>query len=219
MAEYYWPRGVLRPNNVQLTLNERNLATSPAVSGYTQVVSSGPPIWSATFGSIDLRTSNQRICWRALAALLEGRRNVIIVPFCRGDQPRAVGADTETVPHDDDSPHNDDAPYSQKFNEVYLAASASAGAASLSLDIVVAGTIQPGNYFSINDRLYIIRKTPTPTTIEIWPPLRTAVSAGDWVEFDNPTCRMRLASDQEMAVDFQRLRFGNATVSFIEDLT
>ena len=100
-----------------------------------------------------------------------------------------------------------------------MSAGAVAGAITLSLDIVIAGTIQPGNYLSINDRLYIVRKTPTPTTVEIWPPLRAAVTAGDWVEFDNPTCRMRLASDQEMSVDFQRLRFGNATVSFIEDLS
>ncbi len=219
MTEIYWPRGVLRPNNVSLTLNERNLATSPAVSGYTQVVSSGPPIWSATFGAIDIRTEQQRRLWRALAALSEGRRNVFIVPFCRGDQPRATGADVKTVPHSDDAPHDDDAPYSQGFNDVLVGAAASAGAVSITLDISIAGTIQPGNYLSINDRLYIIRKTPTPTTIEIWPPLRKSIIAGDWVEFDNPTCRMRLASDQEMSIDFQRLRFGNATVSFIEDLS
>jgi hypothetical protein len=220
MAEYNWPRGVLRPSNVlPPTLNERNMATNPAISGYTQVVSSGPPIWTARFGNIDIRTSQQRLAWKALAALLEGRRNIVIVPFCGGDQPKSIGADRTTVPHDDDTPHDDDAPYSQKANEVYLSASSSAGAISLTFNVVVAGTIEPGHYLSINDRLYIIRKTPTPTTVEIWPPLRAGVNAGDWVEFDNPTCRMRLASDQEMSVDFQRLRFASPSVNFIEDLT
>ncbi len=220
MAEIYWPRHALRPNNVSVTLNERNLATAPAVSGYTQVVSSGPPIWSITFGNIDIRTETQRRLWRAVSALAEGRRNVFIVPICRGDQPLPSGYDgVSEVTHSDDSPHDDDTPYSQSANSVTVGVAAGAGAVVITLDINVVGTIEPGHYLSIDHRLYIVRGTPSAATVNIWPPLRKAVSAGELVELDNPTCRMRVASDSEMAADFQRLRFGQASVSFIEDLT
>jgi hypothetical protein len=254
MAEYAWPCEVLRPRNVAFNLNERTLGSSPSVSGYTQVVSGGPPIWSATFGEIDIRTKEQRLAFKALSTLLQGRINVVIVPLCRGDQPVPVRMLPMFVPHDDDTPHDDGAPYLYYYADpsgalatdddrgyydsslfadgspfdstlivASVGASAAAGTATINMQAAAIGDVQAGHLFSIENRLYRITGVTDNGSgnydLSIWPPLRLAVSAGDWMEFDNPKCRMRLASDQEMSLDLSGHRFARPTVNFIEDLS
>lgn len=223
MAEYMWPCAVLRARDVAFNLNERTLGTSPSVSGYTQVVSGGPPIWTATLGNIDIRTKEQRLTFKALGALLQGRLNIIRVPMCMGDQPVPAGYVVEDVLFDDDVYFDDDTPFAQPVISAEVSAIGVAGAVSVSMLAATIGGMQAGQHFSIDERLYRITGVTDNIggnyDLSIWPPLRKAIAVGDWMEFDDPTCRMRLASDQEMNLDLQSRRFGNPTVRFVEDLS
>lgn len=223
MAEYYWPGAVLRPRRASFMLNERNMTTSPSVTGTVQVSASAPPVWSASYTEVSIRTSAQRLAFNGLGYLLQGMRNTVIVPVCPIDQPFAAGYSNATVLHSDDSPHDDGAPYYQSGISVSVSTDTAANATTLPIDIISAGLIQSGQKFSVNNWLYAIRRadylTATTATLIISPPLREAVVAGDWVEFASPTLRMRLASDREMTLNADYHRFDTPTVNFVEDFS
>jgi hypothetical protein len=54
-------------------------------------------------------------------------------------------------------------------------------------------------------------------TVTIRPPLREDTTAGTRVEFDNPTCIMRLAAPDAMDLVLDRRIYGQADVKFVED--
>jgi hypothetical protein len=221
-----WPDAVLRPQNVAFDLAPRTLAGPSSVSGFTQVVASDAGIWKAKFGSVVINRRQHVLAFRAIDALLEGRMTPILVPLCRGYQPVPVGAVDaglySQVPHSDDAFFDDGSGYVSTVIEVTASADAAARAVSVPVDIGYAGEIEPGQHFSIGERLYRIRgitfASPTSATLSFRPPLREAVTAGDRLEFDNPVCRMRLASDDAMNLELQLRRFGSPSVEFIEDL-
>jgi len=198
-----WPTGVLRPRNVAFDIASRSLAGASSVSGRTQVVSSDAGIWKATLGDIVIRDRNTRLAFRAIANLLEGRLGTILVPLCRGDQP-APQADGlfEQVPHDDDAYFDDDTGYVGGATLVTLNDDLAVRAVSAEVTIAYGGEMEPGQHFSLGERLYRLRtveySSDTAATITFRPPLREAVDADTELNFDDPVCRMRLVSDAEM---------------------
>lgn len=223
MAEYTWPCEVLKARNIAFNLNERTLGTSPSVSGFTQVVASGPPIWTATLGEIDIRTKEQRLAFKALGTLLQGRLNTIRVPMCMGDQPTVSGYPADTVPYSDETTFDDDTEFYHSAMSVFSSGAASAGSVNISVIAHLIGDIQAGQHFSVDERLYRITGVTNNGSgnydLSVWPPLRVAIPDGEFLEFDNPTCRMRLATDQEMALELIGRRFSTRTVNFIEDFS
>jgi hypothetical protein len=218
-----WPVGVLRPQNVAFDIAPRSLAGPASVSGKTQVVSSDAGIWKATFGNLVIRDRDAVLAHRALSALLEGRLGTILIPLCRGYQPVPAGAEDaglyDPVPHGDGTPFGDDSEYHGGVIDVTAAADAPVRAVSMTVTVDVAGDIQSGQHFSIGERLYRVRSFATDTGILTFrPPLRELVPAGARLEFDDPVCRMRLASDDAMDLELSLRRFGSPTVNFIEDV-
>jgi hypothetical protein len=67
-------------------------------------------------------------------------------------------------------------------------------------------------------RATLAKPLPATANITFRPPLREAVPSGTNLEFDQPVCRMRLASDSEMNIAFNHIVMGQPTVNFIEDL-
>jgi hypothetical protein len=226
MSTILWPVGVLRPRNVSFDIYPRTLAGPTSVSGKTQTVSSDAGIWRITFGDITVRNRAEVLAWRGIDAILEGRLNPILVPFCRAYQPVPDGAVAaglyDDVPHDDDSPFDDETEYGATVIEVETSASASSGATSMAVTIGYADTIVPGQVFSIGERAYRVRTityaSATAATITFRPPLREAVASAAELNFDNPVCRMRLASDSEMALPLSGRRRATETVNFVEDV-
>lgn len=218
-----WPMQVLRPRVVAFDIAPRSLAGPSSVSGFGQVVASDAGLWKATLGEILVHSRQERLAFRALATLLEGRLNPILIPLCRGDQPVPEGAVEAglygTVPHDDGAPFDDDSEYSGTVIDVVAASNAAVRAVSMTVTVNYAGEIQSGQNFSVGERLYRVR-TFDPDTDELTfrPQLREAVSIGDRLEFDNPIGRFRLASDAEMDLELQMRRNASPTVRLIEDL-
>lgn len=217
-----WPVGVLRPQNVAFNIAPRSLAGPTSVSGKTQVISSDAGIWKATYGSIVVRSRAAVITHRAISTLLEGRMGTILVPLCRAYQP-APAADGlfDTVPHSDDALFSDGTGYVGNAAKVLTAAMA-ARAVSGAVTISHGGPIEPGQHFSVGERLYRLRSVTytgaNTANITFRPPLREAVAFGDELNFDRPACRMRLASDGEMDLELSLRRFGSPTVNFVEDI-
>lgn len=220
-----WPIGILPARDVSFDIASRSLAGPTSISGKTQTVSTDAGLWKATLGSILIRDRNSRLAFRAIANLLEGRLNPILVPLCRGDQPVAEGAVADglydEVSHDDETYHDDDTGYVGGSIEVVSAAMA-IRATSGAITIAHGDTLEAGQHFSIGERLYRLRtveyNSANTANITFRPPLREAVAFGTFLNFDDPVVRMRLADDSQMDLELQMRRFGAPSVSFIEDI-
>ena len=217
-----WPVHALRPQNVSFDPAPRSLAGPASVSGATQVVSSDAGIWKATFGNVIIRNRQHVLAFRALGVLLEGRLNPVLVPRCGDYQPKPATGWSEGVPHSDGTPFSDGALYQGTAIDVVAATGAPARAVSLDVTIGNAGLIEPGQDFSIGERMYRVKRadytSPTTATLKFWPVLREAVPAGAVLNFDSPVCRMRLADDGQMDLELQLRRFGQPSVQFVEDV-
>ncbi|MER9135112.1 hypothetical protein NKI20_02215 [Mesorhizobium sp. M0830] len=222
-----WPEEVLRPTNVSFDLDSRSLAGPASVSGATQVVASDAGIWKATFGNVVVKSRQAVLAHRAIAALLEGRLGSILIPLCRGYGPSSgavLSADEEAlfaeVPHSDDALFDDGTGYVGSLTNVVAAANAAVRATTITATVTYAAdSIQPGQHFSIGERLYRIRTYDAGTGVmTIRPPLREAITAGDHLEFDDPVCKMRLAQDDGLDLELAMRRFSSPSVSFIEDV-
>nr|WP_275448477.1 hypothetical protein [Mesorhizobium sp. IRAMC:0171] len=219
----------MRPRDVLFEVSPRTLAAPASVSGATQTVASDAGLWKATYSNLIIRERNHVLAFRAIANLLEGRLGSIVIPLCRAYQPLPDGfTSTETaalldgVPHWDDAPFGDDSEYEGGTMSVELSSGISARAVSANIVVNYGGTIEPGQHFSIGERLYRVRTitytTPTTAAITFRPPLREAAAAGAILDFDDPVVRVRLASDDAMDLDLSGRRFANPSVSFIEDV-
>lgn len=224
MATLRWPEKVLRPRDVAFDIAPRSLAAPSSVSGNTQVVASDAGIWKVSFGGVVVTSRTEVLAWRGVAASLEGRLTPILVPFCRGYQPVPTDSDGlyDTVPHSDDSPHDDDTEYQGQVIDVTLASSPAVRAVSANITIGYADTIQPGQMFSLGERMYrlktVVYTSDTAAAITFRPPLREAATSGDRLELDDPVVRCRLASDDEMDLPLDGRRRALPTVNFIEDV-
>lgn len=224
MATIRWPIKVLPARNVQFDIASRSLSGPASISGAVQVVSSDAGIWKATLDGIIVTGRQSILAWRGIANLLEGRLGSILVPLCKGYQPFLPewGSLYAPVPHSDDAYFSDGAGYVSQVIDVTLAGSVAARAVSANVHISVADMLQPGQHFSIGERLYRLRTvtytSDTTAAITFRPPLREAASLGDRLNFDDPVCRMRLASDSEMDLPLELNRTARPTISFVEDV-
>jgi hypothetical protein len=219
-----WPCGLLTPTNVAWNIAPRTLAAPASVSGLTQVVATDAGIWVAKFDAIPVKSRDAILTFRAIATLLEGRLGQVLVPRCAAWGPRATGTDSDLldmVPHSDETFFSDDTGYVGRANSIHAAAPAAVRATGITVTIIYGGLIEPGQDFSIGERMYRVRTVTyvnaTTATLTFRPPLREAVTTGTALEFDDPICRMRLASDDAMNLDLAMHKYGVPTVTFLED--
>lgn len=221
MATPLWPIGVLPPRNLALDIAPRSLAAPSSISGITQVVSPDAGIWKITYDAVPVFDAQRIKAWRAIANLLEGRLGSILIPITRFYQPVPPGSGPlyQQVPHSDDALFDDGSGYIGRVIDVVTVGSMALRAVSGTVQVNYAGDIEPGQHFSVGERLYRIRTfDPDTGAMTFRPPLRESVPAGTNLEFDNPICRMRLATDAEMDLPLELNRYSFPTVNFIEDL-
>lgn len=224
----YWPEA-LRPQKIKVDISHRNLRGPTAQSGFTQVVSNSAGIWVATYDSIPVYKSSMVRMWRALDSEIGGQRETISLPIW--DYPRAPGANDElgsnllgfgNLPHSDETLFDDNTGYQTAYTNVNVSAAASVGATTVSLTKVSKTLLEPGHRFSVNDRLYQIKRvtsqTNTAATVIVTPPLREALKVGDRAEFDYPRVLMRLTDDKAMQLDLNYNGYATPTLTFFEAL-
>jgi len=199
-----------------------NISGPVSQAGVSDVISGDAGFWRATYASVIVTSRDRVIVWRALAAKLQGRLNPILVPYCSAYQPIMKGVSVSSVPHDDGTTFDDGTGYAGNKTHVFLTADVPVRAVSCTVNVVAADTIQPGQVFSLGERLYqitdIVDVSGSTKQISFLPPAREAVPADTELEFTNPVCRMRLASDDAMAIDLDLNKRGFPTVDFVEDL-
>lgn len=223
----YWP-DLLRPQAIKVDLAHRSLSGPSAQSGFSQVVSNSAGIWTATYDSIPVYSSAMIRCWRALDALIEGRQGVISIPVW--DFPRSPSAADELgsniynlsqAPYSDGALHSDYSGYQTTWTNVLVGENTAIGATTVTLTKNAPYvTLEPGHRFSINDRLYQIRKIEsqgdTTAVVTIRPPLREAITVGNIAEFDYPRLKVRLTDDKAMQIDLDYNAYGTPSLSFME---
>lgn len=225
MATIRWPLQVLMPQGLSLDIASRSLSGPASVSGAVQVVASDAGIWKVTFDQVPVMREQQVKAWRGVSGLLEGRLNPILVPISRAYQPGWVENDnslTDPVPHSDDAFFSDGSGYVGSVNDVRLAGSVAVRATTANVVVNYGGPLEPGQHFSLGERLYRIRRvtetSETTATITFRPPLREAATIGDRLELDDPVVRVKLASDDAMDLSLQANFIGFTTVTFVEDV-
>jgi len=217
-----WPPA-LHPRDIGIHYRARNLSGGAATNGYEQVVMSPAGLWVVEYGRVRIASAAIAQLWNGLATRWEGRLNPILVPFCLGPRPYAGGAtEAPVLPHSDDTFFDDDTGYTQFAIVASVAMAAPLRATTLAIDMAAGGELAIGQYFGIGDRAYQIRSIDsvagTVTTVGFRPPLRVAAAAGTVVNFDRPVCKMRLETDDAMAVTLELFRHASPTVRFVEEL-
>lgn len=220
-----WPCSVLKPRNRLVDPAYRSVSGGTAINGFTQVVSSDAGIWKATFEAIAIRNFSEVKVWRAIRAHSEGRLNPILISLCEGSiRPLADPSQKSIppVPHSDAAFFDDNSGYLSPNINIKIAQNAGLRATALTLNKIRSGALEPGQRFSVGERLYEIRKVVSQSSsqaeIAIWPPLREAVAAGADANFDRPVLRVRLATDGEMDLMLELNKFASPTVNFLEDM-
>ncbi|HYJ44082.1 MAG TPA: hypothetical protein VEW06_06460 [Xanthobacteraceae bacterium] len=189
-----WPHTVLRPRDVIRRLRARTTAGTTSASGFTQRVSTNAHIWVIEYDGILISTEHELASWDAVEASLDGAANPIYVPL--------VGDTDGATPGS-------------------LVGATAAGQTIVTVRRV-GDTVKNGRHFSVGEarlhRIWWIESSAGDDYLcHIRPPLRDAYPDAVALNFLQPYCKCRLASDDEMSLTITPGRFATGAVKFLED--
>jgi hypothetical protein len=197
-----WPFDDLKPRHIGIYPCAATIGGGVALTRKEPAIDSGAGYWRIEYGSIPITPRALILLWRKMEMLFEGRARVVSVPIYDGKR----------------------APWLTVGGAITATANASAAvdATAMSINVASGGALKVGMHFSALGRLHrIIGITSTVGSVygvNIWPKLRDAIGSGDALDFRRPTCRVRLASDDGMALNLELLRLGDPSVTFEEAL-
>jgi hypothetical protein len=219
-----WSNSTFPPRSVMFTRRSFSRSGGLGITGIEQVVQSSTDYWAATL-SFKIHSSAQILAYRALQAQNWGRSGEWIIPACPqlglpfGGPPAAdYSFGSDWGPDFSIGTAPTDIPPGEGALSTVLAAK---GSRSITIQFIDPGFApQPGMYFSIGNRLYLVG-TVTPLgvrtfTITFAPGLRAAAPINTAVEFTSPRCLMRLAQDNEGELNLDWLRFAEISLNFVE---
>jgi hypothetical protein len=226
MAIVYWPK-VICPLNIAINAKAKTIGGPSALSGFVQNVATLAGSWNIRYEGIPVMSPERIMMWRALAGLIEGRSNQVIVPifdiYKLTPLVSVPLAAASTSTYGDGSVQSDGTGFYTNKIQAVVTTFSPKGRTSLILNLFNCPDITPGQHFSINYRLYritsIISKTSGATEVKIWPSLRDDVLPLSDVIFDDVVCKCRLATDNELDLTLEAGRWGKSAVNFIEDIS
>jgi hypothetical protein len=214
----------------RIAFDDRGMAVAgpPSMTDRTMINSLDAGYWVADLELATLSPGEDVKVFRQLRALLEGGANQLRVPVfdggrAGGQAPWAYDGGTpitavSNVTFSDGALFADGTEFYQQPITVELTAPAALRAIEIAVEVSQAGEIMGGEYFSLGDRLHVIRQVlaveSTTQTWRVWPPLREAHAAGEQLNFARPVCRMTLTSPASLTLG--RLWMASPTLSFIE---
>ncbi|KMO34705.1 hypothetical protein [Methylobacterium aquaticum] len=229
MADRPWPPS-LRFASILFEPVSTSRSGGQSFTGAEQVIVSPTARWKASvtipiadrrYGPIERQ--NMVLAYRWVKA--GGRASVIIVPHQDGRGPAhqaGIVPCSGAVPHSDGATFSDGSGYAQSFTGATLAAPAALNATQISLNVPAGLAPLPGMRFSTPDnRLHQIDDLlgfdgGSTWTVRIGPWLRAVYPVGTVMDFDNPRCRMRLASDDTGQLSLSLNKFGTPSIEFNE---
>ncbi|MDX0275754.1 hypothetical protein GOC21_17690 [Sinorhizobium meliloti] len=224
MAEFtFWPANLLPPKEIAANPVPFTRSGGRTINGLERAIRTDRGFWSVDLNGVLLHTKAQRRTWNAIRTFLSGRSGLIVVPVWSWDTAPFSSGNIEPsigVPHSDQTPFSDGTLYSQGSIAVRCAATAEIGATSVSLKILSAEADLSGVRFSYNHALYetgpAISVSGQTWTVPVFPAVRATIPAGADLEFNLPTCLVRLADDRGMDVSMNPSRISEHSVSFVE---
>lgn len=199
-ADVTWPFDDLKPRDIGIFPVAAPIGGGIALTGKEPTIDSGAGYWRIVLGAIPVKTRANIYAFRALEAQLEGRGRTIAIPIYDGKRapwPATPGGAIDAEATD----------------------GALEGATTLQILPVNIAEIEVGMFFSAGNRLYRVKAVQGDSNVfdvEIWPPLRADIEAGEALEFGRPVCLCRLADDLGMALALDGHKRGEATIEFVE---
>ncbi len=218
-----WPYDILTPRHMEASFMPGTQRGNTSLEGVSQRVSSDAGLWKVEMEGFTLGTPAQIKLWRALAALVEGGLEQIIMPvedLDRAPEPRdSVGG----ILHAGGVPFAGGVGYRVGLYDASVATAAALRATEIVLDHRGFTAPDPGTRLSIGVRYHqlksVLAEADGQTTYKISPPLRDPVIAKAPVRFDRPRllCRLSRATDMELK-PLDHGRWGTADLTLIEDV-
>jgi hypothetical protein len=230
-----WPENVL-PSKVMFHPDIPSASGGPSFGGQEQVVFSSAGRWKASLTMSLWRTvsglvpATRILAARAMVAYLKGRSNTVYMGvFDETYSPSALAGDgyglITGIMHSDGTLFSDGSGYAQYATPALLAANASQGDMAAVITLLKSDQqVQAGQYFGFGaSELYLINSCVADAVsgnwdVQFWPPLRSAHSAGETVNFDTPTCEMRLANDDSGQLSFGPNMSADQSLDLVEAL-
>ncbi len=222
---YDWDYRVA-PRSVGFFRRGHTIAGSPAQSGLREIDEVKAEHWTARLGQVPAAGAIDVKAYRALSAISECGGNLIRVPAFDNEQrpfPLVDGVPISTVgstEYTDQTRFTDGTGFKELTIKVKLTISHLRGSTEIAATVSNAGPITGGEYFTLGERLHCITEVLTVVgtlqTWRIWPRLRQNYPQNKPLNFDRPTCLMRLASDQADDITIEFGINGVANIEFIE---
>jgi hypothetical protein len=194
-----WPTTTLRPAQILANPVPFTRSGGRSLGGIERVTRTDRGYWSIVYKSVLLSNPSERQYFNAIRTTLNGMAGSLTVPVWSHD---SNGAESSIV--------------------VTMAAAASVGDTQVTLELGSGIDNLAGVRFSYNHALYetgfAIDIYDDQWIVPIFPALRADIAADAVLEFDSPTCLVKLASDREMDVSLTAGMVDRADVSFIEDV-
>jgi len=218
-----WP-SLLVPAQIEVNPTPFSRSGGVSLGGLERVIRTDRGWWEVAYKGVALYDDGQRRAWNRLRVSLSGMAGSVAVPIWSFDSapwlPGTVNGKFLT-PHSDGSPFSDGSMYSQPGIVVEMAVAAEVGDTSVALRLVYGIEELAGTRFSYQHALYetgrVISIVDDVWTISVFPAIRADIPVDAALEFDLPTCLVRLATDREMDVSLTAGSFDRADVSFTED--
>jgi len=215
-----FPYETLKARSVRFDIAGSSIGGGLSNNGQQQVVNaSGGGLWILSLSGFIIRTPAQVRAWRRIQYGSQAGVVPVNVPVCE-----LRNAPISGVPHSDGSPFSDGSLY--RWLDVAASTVGNMALRATSGVFSFEGGAEPegGELFSIEyaagyHSLHAITSvTPSGDNFAVTfvPPTRAAVVSGSALEFKHPTCTMRLASPDAMALTVDLARFAGPSATFVE---
>lgn len=216
-----WPDNLM-PVGEHWHLIHTSVSGGVSLTGQEQIIASGFSRWRARL-SFTVIKNERLMAFRAVIARLQGRTGRLVIGPSECNRINwGVNEYGQTLNPKfyrrsclDDTPYADPNNLAQSLIDIRLASDMPERAVSLTINVIRGSTPKTGQYFSINNRLYLITDI-TDNNLSFLPNARETVKAGTRLEFIRPVARMRLNTDDAGALEMSLMRSGSAELDLIE---
>lgn len=221
-----WPISLLIPRDPRWSLQGASMTAGRPAAGPPRAASlDGGPFWMCEHNGVWVRTAAQVRVARALEALADGGATEFVVPSCELRYAPGTPTALSGVPFSDDATFDDGSEFDTSASNGTVAVAAALRATSIQITLPSGRTFEGGEDFSIEHptkghRRYRVAKVTatvgTTHTVTIRPPLREALTGGEYAEFERPKCLMRLTNAADFFGALRLGRHAEANPVFVE---
>lgn len=217
-----WPADLLPAREVEPNPVPFSRTGGRTLGGLERPIRSDKGYWTFSY-RFQLYSQAQRRTWNAIRTQVSGCAGLLVMPVWSWDTAPYASGEIEPevlVPHSDGTPFSDGSFYRQGSISVRSADAVAIGATSMRLQILQAEADLAGVRFSYNHALYETGPASEVSgafwTVGLFPAVRAPIPAGADLEFNLPTCLVRLVEDRGLDVSMNPSGISEHSVAFNE---